>query len=317
MRRTNGCCIRKIGFLILLIIQYGTALAKETEKDFAKCQEMARKYSTWLLEKADKAELSHRKEIDEMLAKQVKGHSDVEGETSRLLKVIDRLTSKLNQDEYRRALVDGATENVLTAENDDDFQCWKANNVRKAFRKNLERYEESLKEIERVTKERLGIENLRSDEGLVVILFYARGRAERVIIDRMGALGGGITFGPVWDGDYFRVLKAKAGTYRWHSVTNKFFRSRVISHLKKSELDFTVEAGKLNYVGAFLYRTEGFFRYRTEVFDRASVLLSLLEDQYPELLDSIELRNGLNSENRFIQFYLNEKRAIRSGDDGA
>jgi len=301
-------------FIALLLVRSDPAEAS-SDKDFEKCQEMLQKQSSWLIDRADEADLAHNSRVESQVSKHVSDQPNAKQERVRISTILDRLILNYRQDEYRAILIDKATEQVLAAKNSDDFKCWEQAAVKRTFRNNLDRYERSLEELEEAIDERLGLEFLKRDEGLVVILFYARGNAQRVIINRLGAIGGGITFGPVSNGDYFRVVKAKAGSYRWHSVTNKSVGSRMTAHLKQSKLDFNVEAGKLNYVGAFLYSKESFNRYRVDVYDRASVLLSLLEDRYPELLDTIELRNGLNSENRFIEFYFREKGASQTADD--
>jgi hypothetical protein len=187
----------------------------------------------------------------------------------------------------------------------------------RAFKRNLSGYEKSLQEVEDAIKERLDIERLGPNEGLVVILFYASGYAENVLINRLGAIGGSIGFGPVNDGMYFRVVKANAGNYRWRSIWNHTWLGRVTAHLKHSNYDFRVEAGKLNYTGAFTYKSELYSRFSTNVIDRTSVVLSLLESRYPELLDRLEINNGINSDSRFIKFYMSEKAAAQNGDDGA
>jgi hypothetical protein len=275
------------------------------------------KQSTWLITKADNADAAHSKKVAALLDKHVANRGGSEIERARITGIIDRLVETLDQDVYRKLLIEKSTEELLSAGDGGLIRCWKPAQVKRVFKSRLKSYEESLDQVEEAIKERLGLEFLQPNEGLVAILFYSRGRAEDVRINRLGAIGGDISFGPIQDGDYFRVVKAKAGTYRWHSVTNRFFSTRYTAYLKRGELDFNVEAGKLNYVGAFLYESEGYSRYSIDVYDRASVMLSLLESRYPELMDSVELRNSLNSENRFIEFYMREKLAQQSEDDDA
>ena len=303
--------------LFALTVFAGRATAAESAEDFAKCQKMAIERTSWLERKANKAQREHSEKVDAMVAKHVARRPGVEDEAARIRTIIDKLVMRYDDDEYFRVLIREAIDEMLAAENDENFQCWNKHAVKRAFNRNLDRYERHLGEIRDAIKERLDIEVLKPDEGLVVVLFYARGYAQNVTIDRRGAVGGGIRFGPVRDGDYFRVLKVKAGKYRWHSVRNKFILGSLTAHLKKSNYEFTVEPGKLNYTGAFVYETGVFRGYTANVMDRASVVLSLLEDRYPELLDEIEIHNALNADNRFIEFYRTEKAAIATEDNGA
>ena len=182
---------------------------------------------------------------------------------------------------------------------------------------NLRRYENRLEEIEDAVEDRIDIENIAPDEGLVVILFYARGWAQNVSINTLGGIGGRIRFGPVTNGEYFRVVKVKAGTYIWHSIWNKTWGGRMTAHLKRSEFDFEVEAGRLNFTGAFVYKSDYSMGYSIDVIDRTSVLLSLLENRYKDLLGRVEINNGIHSDNRFIEYYLREKEVAHVEDDSA
>ena len=317
MERTRSPWYGHICLLAILALPLASATAAVSDKEFEKCQKMLQKQSRWLIEKADDADRKHERKVTTLIDRHVENRPQTALERVRITGIIDRLVVDFDWDRYRRVLIDEPTDELLSAENDEDFECWEQLRVRQTFNNHFRSYKLGYVELEKSIKERLGLEKLSPDEGLVVILFYARGFAETVIIDRLGSLGGGITFGPISNGDYFRVVKAKAGTYRWHSVTNRTWNGRMTAFFKQSELDFKVEAGKLNYVGAFLYKNVGSGRYRMDVFDRVSLLLSLLENRYPELLDIYEIHNGIDAENRFLNYYLQERRKHQSSDDNA
>ena len=135
-------------------------------------------------------------------------------ERERITGIIDRLMARFNLDEYRRLLVDEPIEQSLNVVNDENFRCPTERWVNISFRNNLEKYETRIKEIEEGVRDRLDLETLGPDEGLVVISFYAHGYAQNVEINRLGAIGGGISFGPVNNNEYFRVLKVKLGADR-------------------------------------------------------------------------------------------------------
>ena len=317
MERTRRSWYGLICLLTILAIPLASASAAISDKQFAKCQKMVQKQSKWFIDKVDNADRMHARKVQSLIDRHVENHPNADLERIRITGILDRLILDFDWGRYRRELVDDPTQTMLSAEHTEDFVCWEQLWVRQNLNNNFRAYKLGYKQLEDSIKERLGLEKLGPDEGLVVILFYAKGFAETVIIDRLESLGGGITFGPISNGDYFRVVKARAGTYRWHSVTNRTWNGRMTAYFKESELDFKVEAGKLNYVGAFLYKSVGSGHFRMDVFDRVSLLLSLLENRYPELLDVYEIHNGLDTENRFLNFYLQEQRKHQQADDNA
>lgn len=308
MSRNRRVVTCRACLLAVLSLFLGEAMAMESEKDFAKCQKMLLKNTSWLLEKADKAQRAHDQKIEALVS---------EVATAQFSAVIDSLIARYEPEEYRRVLIDESIESTLDVTNDEGFRCRHVSAVKTSAKTNLKRYENRLKEIKDAVEERLELEDLGPDDGLVVILFYAQGYAQNISINRLGALGGSIRFGPVNNGDYFRVLKVKSGDYRWHSIWRKTWAGRSTAYLKHSEYDFRVEPGKLNITGAFTYSPAWSGRYSTKLNDRAAVVLSLLEDRYPELLDEFDISNSLDSDNRFVDFYLSEKAASDVGDDGA
>ena len=72
-------------------------------------------------------------------------------------------------------------------------------------------------------------------------------------------------------------------------------------------MTFEVEAGKLNYAGVFIYEMSGFNWASGTLNDRLTVVLTVMEQRFPELLEQYEVANGLFPDDRFVQFYLQEK----------
>jgi hypothetical protein len=308
---------RLLAVLIQVSVFTAQAGAVESQQEFAECQKMLGKYASWLTEKADNAQRKHGEKLDAMINRVARDAPDVPIEKIRLDTIVERITREYELEHYRRVLVDTPIAEVTGVENTADFNCFDKAFIKNGFKRDLEKYEQVLEEIEEAVEDRLDIERLGPDEGLVVILLYVEGIAEQVDINRLGAIGGGIRFGPIRNKDFFRVFKVKAGEYRWHSIWYKSWLGRMTAHLRHSKTDFTVVAGKLNYSGVFIYKSGRAMGYSTKVADRTSVVLSLLESRYPELVDEFEVHNGLTSDDRFIDFYFNEKRAARSDDDGA
>jgi hypothetical protein len=316
LSRIKATIFRGSYLLVALFLLLSPNADAASAKDFAKCREILNKNASWLLGKADKAKEKYDKKVQLLVSRHATERPDP-GEEERLSGIVDDLIARSDQADFRRVLVDDPYRDVQNVENTPDFVCWNAADVKRIFKSNLQRYEENLDEFVTEISDRLEIENLGPDEGLVAILFYAKGAAQDVRINRLKAIGGSIHFGPVNNGDYFRILKVKAGDYRWHMVQNRTTWGAYNAYLKGSKHDFTVEAGKLNYTGAFTFQTDWWYMYRTGVANRMSVVLSLIESRYPGLLETIPFNDGLDADNRFVEFYLQEKRASQAEDDSA
>jgi len=174
------------------------------------------------------------------------------------------------------------------------------------------KYERAFGGVIADVEERIEIDKLGDGEGLVVIAAYAFGYAETIKVNRLGSLFGGFTIGPLFNAQHFRVHRLQAGNYSWDEVTRSVPRGRVFHDFSEDELVFGVEAGKLNYTGVFVYDVRGDYA-GAEIEDRAAIVLTILEQRYPELLENYEIANGLVPEDDFIDFYLTEKRALEVG----
>lgn len=284
-----------------------TSYAALSDEDFAKCMELAVSETNRLVDRADKADAAFRKKLDKKLDRFAARQPDYDAARSRMAKITDRLIESLELADYRHKWIEKEAELLLATENKDDFSCWPRRAVRRWLDRFLDAYTAQLDYIGDAVAERVDLEELDQDEGLVAILFRSKGNLDTVYINRLGHIGGGISFDPPRNSDYFRVIKAKAGTYRWDRVTTYMMLGRGTAHMKRAKLDFEVEPGKLNYIGALSFDMTFHGMYGFDVYDRASVLLSLLESRYPELLEDMQMHNGLNDEDLFIDFYFREK----------
>jgi hypothetical protein len=50
----------------------------------------------------------------------------------------------------------------------------------------------------------------------------------------------------------------------------------------------------------------------TELHDRLTIVMSLLEERMPDLMDEFEMANGLNVDDQFLDFYIDQRRELRS-----
>ena len=317
MFRTRTAVLSRTCLLIALSLPFGGVADAASEKEFAKCQKMLGKFASWHQQKADKATHAYDRKVIALISGQAAGQPEAELEEARLEAIIDKLVARYELDYYRRTLVDDAVQAVENAQNSENFSCPEKWAFRHGLNSYLERYKNRLEEVEDAVRDRLDIENLGPDEGLAVISFFAHGHAGNININRLGAIGGNIDFGPIVDDEYFRVIRVQAGNYRWHSIWKRTWDGKTTLHLKRSKFDFSIEAGKLNYTGLFIYRAPWIKGPHANVYDRTAVVITLLEQRYPELLDKFELTNGLDLDNRFIEFYQRAKEAAEVEDDSA
>jgi len=299
---------------LMLATQPALAQSKRT---YAECLEMTGKYATRHVEKGDKATERHRRNVDKIVADFVKRLPPEEQGNSHIPLVVDRLVENYAPEASRKTLIDEAAEKAVQLEDSENFQCAHEYTVRHRFINKANDYEARLEAIEDAIYERLDLESLGPGEGLVAVSFRAEGYAENIVINRLGGVGGGIRFGPLRDEEYFRVLKVKAGDYEWNKIWSSGWLYRTSMYVKRGNFTFTVEPGKLNYTGQFLYRNSWFKGNHASVRDRASVVLSQLEEHYPEVLEKYQISNGLGTDERFFKFYLNAKRMTLAEDDGA
>ncbi len=238
---------------------------------------------------------------------------------SSMRQTIDDFIERRNLEDAWRAYVDNVTSELTNAEKllEAGISCETRRVVHMTFKANREAYEAVLDQIQVDVEERLEIENLGADEGLVVIAFNTSEFIHIARIDRRGSIGGHIRFGPIPAGEYFRVVRAKAGTYAWEEITRRMQDGRYMYRFDKRDYTFVVEAGKLNYSGVFLFETMPGAYFKTSLNDRLTIVVTALEQRYPGLLERYEFANGLYPDDRFTDFYLAEKRALSNGADNA
>ena len=299
-----------ISTIALLAAIPGTAVAQMSDKDFARCLQLYRQQADWLESKADQALQQHRDDV----ADRIDAFVNKRGGDAGMRDVVERLIATHGPEDLRRRFVTDPVERLRGTRNEAGFECLHRTVVRRDVQHKLMRYEMGLDELGDVAEDRLALEDLQADEGLVAVYFHADGFAQNVVIDRLDGAGGNIGFGPILDGDYFRVFRAKAGRYRWDSVWYDFNFGNTRSEFDDAEQEFDVVAGRINYTGLFRYKVLSNRSFAISVRDRASMVVTWLEQRYPELLNSYPLHDGLNGDNRFFDFYLAEKAAWADGD---
>ncbi len=287
------------------------------DSDYDQCLADARAVADRILQDAADVEDRHQNELDGIVRRFQRRESDGESGRDVIDAIIQHQTERSSIDRARQELIDDWVARVLDVGDpeDKDFQCRESRYLGSRSG-SVARYRMELESLREDIAGRLDLELLDDDEGLVVIAFYSFGPASSISINRLGALTGGIEFGPVNNDEYFQVLRVKAGEYRWERIRQEFGISRYFYDLGHRDLTFTVEPGKLNYTGVFTFRPRG-TTARSSLNDRTSIVLLILEQRYPNLLERFEIANGLVPDDRFIDYYLAEERRQRaeSGDD--
>ena len=297
--------------VVLLLSPF--AASAEPSSAYLKCQNMLAEREKVYLEGLDKLKLKYDTRL-EKLVKSTVARGSGKGSSDDLHASIGRIKNWHNGHQAHENFVANGTEFVKRALGDDvpNFYCPSRSSVKNNFKGFLNTFDDLLETIEGEVEKRMDLEGLRDDEGLVIIAYNSEQWATEVRINRRSAIGGNIIFDPIGTGEHFRVYRAKAGTYNWDEITQKFYSMKMLYDLSKLDLGFEVKAGKLNYAGVFMFNVRAGNYYKATLEDRLTITLLVLEQRYPELMKQHEIVNGLVPDDRFTQFYLSEKGLITS-----
>jgi len=301
--------MRISALIVFLVFCVATpdAIAEPT-KEFLKCQRYLSGIADKHLKKANKLQQKHESALNKDIRKFFKRFDGDDGTAAIIRTTIDRISGEHDVAAVQTTYVDEVVETLRNHgdPNDPDYECPGWWTVESRAANWINNYEFRLENLRVEINDRLAIENLGDNEGLAIIAFYAFGLAENVRINRRGSLVGNIEFGPVSDGEYFRIVKVKAGTYNWDRISRETLLGKYYHDYGDRDFTFTVTAGKLNYTGVFVYDTEGNMA-RGSLNDRTSIVITMLEQRYPDLVDRFEIANGLVPKDKFINYYLAQR----------
>lgn len=156
---------------------------------------------------------------------------------------------------------------------------------------------------------------LADDEGYAVIAIYSKGYSETILLEGSGLMNSH-KFGPLNYEQQFEVMKLPAGTYTWSEIyerTGSVAKGNILKvyyDIADQDLTFTVQAGKLNYVGLLMIEKRG-NSMRTRLLNRTSIILKILEQDHAQYLEHYELVNGIYPNDHYIGFY--QDHAKKSG----
>ncbi len=303
----SGSWIPILGLAVLLLSPLSTQAAPTSE--YVKCEKFLTRYADTHTEKAEKLRRHFETKYEKIL--QAQKSRTTRGITSNeeLVKSIKRLRRLRNLDQAHEAYVTNVNKAVFDARFPDgpDFICLPRTAIVDTYKVNFEAYQKVFQLLEQDIEERLELEQFKPDEGLVIVAYNSTEPTNFARLNRRGAIGGNIMFGPVRRGEHFRIMRAKPGTYNWDEIEQKITNGRRYYNLSKMDLDFVVEAGKLNYTGVFLLEYDSGY-FSATLNDRLVITLTALEQRYPEFIDLFPFANGLQPDDRFTEFYLSEKR---------
>ena len=295
----------------LSLTLFAVNASAEPSKKYLKCQRLIQGVANGHLKGARKVEARHRAKVRNMLAPfDTQGTEDGDIASS-IQEAVGRIVARYDTDSYRHYYGQGTVDEMMGELGPDgpDFRCSRQSTYRYTSRTRLQAYGNRLEQIREEIGSRLAVESLSKNEGLAVIAFQAVGNAERIHINRLGTIGGNIEFGPVKDSEYFRIYKVPAGRYRWDRVTRSSIFGKYRYDWGSNNLDFEVVAGKLNITGYFVFDDN--IHYATgRLQHRPGLVTWMLEQRYPDLLERFEIANGLVPDEKFVEYYLQQKNAL-------
>lgn len=148
---------------------------------------------------------------------------------------------------------------------------------------------------------------LEADEGYAVIAIYSKGYSENIVLEGSGLMNSH-KFGPLNYEQHIEVMKLPAGTYTWSEIyerTGSVAQGNILKiyyDITDQDLSFTVQAGKLNYVGLLMIDKMG-MTMRTRLLNRTSIILKILEQDHSPYLEQYPLVNGIYPNDHYIGFY--------------
>ena len=311
----SGICqytaLMRLLFVIAVVLLAASARANEPSKAQQRCQKTVDSVASKFGRKAEKSELDTINEINRLTSQTIERLESRGQSTDALRASIDRIVDRQNLDQLRQKYVDEYIASKTKIDGDDGlpWECFNRKSLKWNFDNRLDSYKSRLKLLTELIENRLELEDLRDNEGLLIVAINSNAYIDSVQINRLGSLIGGFDFGPVANKVYFQVLKVREGRFRWGTVTQRVLFGRTMHKFSDREYDFEVLAGKLNYAGLFDFDQLGFGYSRGMLHDRPAIVLAILEERYPELLEQYEIANGLVPNDPFIPFYLAEKSA--------
>lgn len=138
---------------------------------------------------------------------------------------------------------------------------------------------------------------LAADEGWLLVIADNQALANSLLLDGPGLLNNDLVGLGV--GRNVRLLRAKAGSYRWSRVT----RGRYYWNMQKQPVnEFTVAAGVINYPGNFILNSSSPLQGTFFLSNRALQAMMALETNFPGIRARYAWRSDVSSPDPFVEF---------------
>jgi pimeloyl-ACP methyl ester carboxylesterase len=140
---------------------------------------------------------------------------------------------------------------------------------------------------------------LGANEGLALFEIDIDSELKNIRLDRIGSIFSFPKIENLPAGIYTRLLRLPAGEYQFSTFNSQYFRWEFDDVLNSK---FRVEAGKINYVGAVLSDSIGFFGRTLSIENRSLSSRASVERDFPGLLKQFPWRyTGLNTDDYFTR----------------
>lgn len=306
--------------LIILLVQIHNLSAKV---DLDSCKKMTQSIIDQHKRLAEKIDKKFNKSLSEIINHKERIDMDIQ--------IIIKLSEKkLKYKSIQVSNVDNIIaiiHNVPFNKADQEY-CNKESILKRMSKVKLDAFEKNRREIIDDIKHNLSLFKLDGDEGLAIIAVYSYGLSQVLDLARKGGLEKPLKIGPLNNKQYFKVVKLREGNYYWNRVKNYIPNtdwriqtgklqpgSYEYFNLADSKYNFHVEKGMLNFAGVLILDIEDNY-LSSDFFDRTTISMKLMEEQYPYLLEKYSMIDGFNENDEFISFYMKEKKRLSLQSNG-
>ena len=296
--------------IVLLLV--ALPVYAEPSKAYLKCQRSLESDAATHIERSNKVRDKFEREFAQRILQSRASAAGSMADLETLQATAKKIRQWRGVEQARETYVEKIIRDVsaLVGPDEPGFSCLDRGRLLKVYLNNLKAYEKVLDHVEKDLVQRIDLENLGTGEGLVIIAYDATQPMTYVRLNRRDTLGGNIEFAPLREGQYYRVVRAKAGNYTWDLASRDMGNFRRNYRLSRFDFGFIVEPGKINYGGTFLLDIDSNGYWSATLNDRITIALAMLEARYPELLNRYDIVNGVYPDDRFTEYYLREKQSL-------
>lgn len=193
----------------------------------------------------------------------------------------------------------------------DQSYCNKKDRLEAISENTLNSFKKITQKIVNEIPHNFSLFHLEKNEGLAIISVYSDGYTYKLDLVHGSGFNKALIIGPISNHQYFKVVKLKQGDYYWNRINNPPSENGfTFFDLKENNYRFHVSAGKLNFGGMLMIEFKG-TRLSSDFYDRSTIAIKMVEQQYPYLVNRYPIVDGFNPDDDFISFYLSEKKKFQ------